>query len=75
MSASILRLPTAATSYLRVRRYGRLWCIQLVTPREGGRPIATKLGHHPSRTAAIEYAQLTGRRMLRPVRLPGERAP
>ena len=75
MTAPVVRLPTAARTYIRVRRYGRQWCIQLVTPCDGGRPIPTSLGSSPSRTAAIEYARFTGLRMQRPVRLPGEPAP
>jgi hypothetical protein len=75
VSAVITKLPTAAPSYIQVRRYGRQWCISLVTPCEGGKPISTKLGSHPREVGAVDYARHIGARMQRPVRLPGERAP
>jgi len=75
MSATVTKLPTAASSYIQVRRYGRQWCISLVTPVDGAKPIATKLGSHPRKEAAIDYARHVGWRMQRPVRLPGQAAP
>ena len=73
MSATVIGLPTAATSFYRVRRYGsgRRWFVELVTPIEGGKPLVTRITSTPHRATAIEHAEQLGRRMHRPVRLPG----
>jgi hypothetical protein len=73
--SKVVKLPRSSPTYIRVRRYGRQWCIYLVTPCEGGTELKTKLGSHPRREAAIEYAQFTGKRLHRPVQLSGEAAP
>ena len=52
-SASRLPDPT------RVRRYGRQWCIDLVTLWDGERRVTTRLGSSLSRTAAVDYATWT----------------
>jgi hypothetical protein len=67
--SSITRLPTAATSYIRVRRRGHWWLIELVTPIEGSSPITSGLARSNSRATAVQYATETGQRMQRPVRL------
>jgi hypothetical protein len=75
MSATVHTLPTAATSFYRVRKYGsgRRWFVELVTPCAGGKPIVTSIGSTPSEAAAVEYAKQCGERAHRPVRLPGGR--
>lgn len=67
--SAIVRLPTAATSYYRVRRSGKAWAVELVTPGPG-KLIASVLARSPSREAAIEYAKAVGAKLQRPVRLP-----
>jgi hypothetical protein len=71
MSATVPRLPTAATTYIRVRCFARQWCVDIVTPVGGGKPFATTVASSPSRTAAIDYGRHVGAQMQRPVRLPG----
>ena len=71
MNASVVRLPTAARTYIRVRRSGRPWAVDLVTPVAPGlRPIFTTLARTKDREAAVAYAVEIGERMQRPVRLP-----
>ena len=69
MSATIVKLPTTAPSYYRVRRVGTTWAVELVTPSPGT-PLATVVARSPSRDAAIEYAKAVGLELQRPVRLP-----
>jgi hypothetical protein len=75
MTGALTTLPVKPGNYIQVRRYGRQWCISLVSPVEGSRPITTKLGSHPRKEAAIEYAQHVRARTGLPLRLPSERAP
>jgi hypothetical protein len=72
MSAQVIPLPTAAREYIRLRRAGRRWAVDLVTPSPGFglRPLSTTLARSSSRDAAVAYAKETGERMKRPVRLP-----
>ena len=70
MSARVIRLPTAPRTYIRVRRAGRLWAVDLVTPCPGLRPLSTTLARTKAREAAVAYAVKTGEHMQRPVRLP-----
>ena len=70
MTAAIIPLPTAPRDFIRVRRSGRLWAIDLVTPSSGLRPITTTLARTKSRDLAVTYAVETGDRMKRPVKLP-----
>ena len=70
MTARIISLPTAAPSYIAVRKAGRRYKVDLVTPIETGRKIRTTLASTSSLAAAIRYAEETGLRMKRPVRLP-----
>lgn len=67
---TVVRLPSAAPSYIRVRRRTKWWLVELVTTYEGGSPITTRLARSNSRSTAIQYATETGQRMQRPVRLP-----
>ncbi len=69
MSTNVVKLPTAARSYIRVRRVGITWRVELVTPSPG-EPIATMLGMSTDWSAAVEYAREKGHKMQRPVRLP-----
>jgi hypothetical protein len=75
MIARVIHLPTAARSYIRVRRSGRLWAIDLVTPCPGSCPISTTLARTKTREAAVTYAGETGERMKRSVKLPRRGAP
>ena len=72
MSARVIRLPTASRTYIRVRRTGRLWAIDLVTPCPwpGSRPQISTIARAKSREAAVAYAVDTDKRMKRPVKLP-----
>jgi hypothetical protein len=72
MSDRVVRLPTASLSYIRIRRAGKAWSVDLVTPCDGGKSIATALCRSSSLEAAVEYAKATGLRIHRPVRLPRE---
>jgi hypothetical protein len=70
MNARVIHLPTAPRDYIRVRRSGRRWAIDLVTPCPGLRPISTTLARAKTREAAVAYAIETSERMKRPVKLP-----
>jgi hypothetical protein len=70
LAAQVVRLPTAATNYVAVRKSGRRWRVELVTPCEGGRPIRTTLVTAGNGDAAVTYASATAARMQRPLRLP-----
>ena len=71
-SQNVLKLPNSAPSYIRVRRYGRQWCVgsRLTRAADQSRPGWVAI---LSRTAAVEFATWTGLRMQRPVRLPEPR--
>jgi len=56
MSAAVNRTPSASPSYLTVRRDGRRWAVQIVTPAPG-RAIRTTIAFCGSRNEAIEYGQ------------------
>lgn len=73
-SSKIVRLPTAATSYYTVRRSGRWWCLELVTPQPAPLPpLRTKLRSYSDRDAAISDGIATGNRVLRPFKIGGRR--
>ncbi len=74
MTAIITRLPTAARNYIQVRKAGRHWCIDLVTPCEGSRPLRTTLARSSDLSSAVEYATTTANAMQRPLRLPKQGA-
>jgi hypothetical protein len=74
MSMSLATLPTSPANYIQVCRYGRRWCISLVTPVYGAKPISTKLGSDLAKRQR-SYAQHVRARTGLPLRLPQERAP
>lgn len=69
MTLNVVRLPTAATTFITVRRVGRGWAIELVTPCPGAKPLRTVVARSNSPSAAVDHALTTGERMHRPVRL------
>ncbi|TGS15911.1 hypothetical protein EN852_009770 [Mesorhizobium sp. M2E.F.Ca.ET.209.01.1.1] len=73
MTAAITRLPTAATSYYTVRKSGRNWAVELVTPAPG-RPLRTKLRSYSDPAAANADAAETAKRMARPFKIGGRAA-
>lgn len=69
----VTRLPTAATSYYTVRKSGRGWVVELVTPAPV-RALRTKLRSFSEREAAEADARETAARMQRPLKIGGGRA-
>lgn len=72
MSGTVTRLPSAATSYYTVRKSGKYWAVELVTPAPG-RPLRTKLRAYSERYAALSDGRETAARMLRPFKVGGRR--
>ena len=75
--SNVVNLPTRATSYYTVRRAGKTWAVQLVTPCPG-RPICTIVARFSSRAEAFAYGGDTAARLHRPFRCrkhkrPGQR--
>ena len=58
----MIKLPTSATSYLSVRKAGKVWAVVLVTP---GGPV-TRLSSVGVKASAIEHGKATAARMQRP---------
>lgn len=73
MNATVTHLPSAATSYYTVRKSGRYWAVELVTPAPG-RPLRTKLRSYGDPAAANADAVETAARMKRPFKSGGRRA-
>lgn len=69
----VTRLPTAATSYYTVRKSGRWWAVELVTPAPV-RALRTKLRSFSDQQAAEADARETAARMQRPFKIGGRRA-
>lgn len=70
MTSKITKLPTAATSYLTVRKRGSWWDVMLVTPLPM-RAIKTRLYSMSDRETALGHGRETAARMQRPFRAPG----
>lgn len=66
---NVISLPTAATSYIEVRRRGRRWLIHLSTPA-GIKTLRTTLAEAETYEAAEVWANTAGRDLKWPVRLP-----
>lgn len=66
---NVIRLPTAATSYFQVRKTGRFWAIELVTP-VSGRQLRTTVATSGSFDSAVAYAKETAENNQRPLKLP-----
>lgn len=69
----VTHLPTAATSYYTVRRSGRWWAVELVTPAPV-RALRTKLRSFSEREAAEADARSIAARMKRPFKIGGRKA-
>lgn len=65
MSGTVTRLPSAATSYYTVRKSGKGWAVDLVTPAPV-RALRTTLRVYHDRESAEADARATAARMLRP---------
>jgi hypothetical protein len=66
---NVLRLPTAATSYIQMRKAGDRWAIEIVTPMPG-RPLRTPLATCGHFETALAFATETAEKKKRPLRLP-----
>ena len=62
---NIVKLPTAATTYYTIQRFGKSWGTVLVTPTEA-KALRTVLCRHPDRESAFAHAKITAARMLCP---------
>ena len=69
--SSVVKLPTAAPSYLTVRKAGRFFDVVLVTPVEGMRALTTALYRLDDRDAAVRHGIEVAERMKRPFKLRG----
>jgi hypothetical protein len=67
---TVVKLPSASPSYVRVRKSRRAWLIQIVTPCEGGKPLYTTVATCPDEQSAIYHGKDTARRMQRPFKAP-----
>jgi hypothetical protein len=72
MSAAVIPLPRAATSFLTVRPIRGMWGVELVTPA-GPKLIRSVLASYGDPASAIARATEVGAAMQRPVRLPRAR--
>lgn len=66
VSQNVTKLPTAAVSYYTVNKRGRNWCVVLVTPIDGMKPLKTALYSCPDRETAVVHGKQVALRMLRP---------
>lgn len=71
--ATVTRIPSCASSYYTVRKQGRLWVIQLVTPAPG-RAVRTSLSYCADLEGALAFGRATATRMHRPFRFKGRQA-
>lgn len=67
---NVVKLPTASPTRVEVRRAGKAWAVQLVTPVDGGKPIRTTISRSNNFDMASNYAKGVGNDIKRPVRLP-----
>lgn len=67
---NVVRLPTADPTFIAVRRVGKLYRVDLVTPCDAGPSIWTTLVQTPHPGLAVDYAKNTAASMKRPLRLP-----
>jgi hypothetical protein len=70
MTATITRLPTASPSFYTVRKVGRWWAVQIVTPA-GMKPLRTTIATCADREEAIAYGQKRAAEMKRPFQTGG----
>jgi hypothetical protein len=63
---TVVRLPTAPKTFIRVKKGHKSWLIQIVTPCETGKPLCTTVASSPDAETAIEYGKETAHRMQRP---------
>lgn len=66
---NVVQLPSASPSFVRVRKAGSLWSVDLETPCPG-RALRTRLRRFMDREAAIAFATETADSLKRPVRFP-----
>ena len=69
---SVTTLPTASPSFITVRKFRAAYCVDLVTPIDGMKPIRTTLAMFAREEAAIENATLVAGQMKRPLKLRGK---
>ena len=65
----ITRLATAAPSFFQVRKAGRRWSIEIVTPIPG-KQLRTALAKTDDYEAAVAFAREAAERQQRPLKLP-----
>lgn len=65
MTATITRLPTSAPTFVTVRRAGKLWAVQLVTPSPS-RPLRTTLARFGDKGEAEAYGRASAATIKRP---------
>lgn len=70
MTGTITKLPTATKSFIAVRKAGRVWVVEIVTPCEGAKPLRTAVMRASDLSDAVAYAKSSAARMHRPLKLP-----
>lgn len=70
MTQNVVKLPTAAPSYVTVRKARDGWTIELVTPVPG-KSLRTALYLYPNREAALADGRNVAARMQRPFKAKG----
>lgn len=65
---TVTHLPTAAPSYIQVRRAGRRWAVDIVTPAPG-KPLRTTLARADGFAAVVDFAKEVAAKQQRPLRL------
>jgi len=68
MSATVTRLPTAAPSYYTVRKAGRAWAVEIVTPCPI-KALRTAIARFADRGEAIAYGEKRAAELGRPFRI------
>lgn len=69
-NSSVIKLPTAATSYFTVRKAGRFFDVVLVTPG-AGKSLKTSLARFADRDAAIHHGKDSAALQRRPFKAKG----
>lgn len=70
MNATVTHLPTAVKSYLRIRKAGSTWLLEIVTPLANGKKLANAVAKSSEFDMLKMHGLETAARMQRPLKLP-----
>jgi hypothetical protein len=71
MTATVTKIPSASPSYYTVRKHGRKWGVQIVTPSPFS-DLRTTVATTPDRDEAIRYGIEQAAAVHRPFKMGGK---